>query len=125
MPVHILGRKDYMIVLESCVITLRFSLSIIYGPMAKKLLFASAVNAAWLAICFLVFGVLYIGIGFWIDPTGLMQFENAWGTLHYGSCISIPRILIFGFGASMFFACVPVNYYWLKRLTREKEHENT
>ena len=91
--------------------------------MTKELIFSSIVSAAWLAICFLLFGVLYIGIGFLIDPTGLMQFEDAWGMVRYGDNISISRVSLYFFGVSMFFAGIPINYYWLKRLNRERRDQ--
>ena len=89
--------------------------------MTRELLFASIISAVWLAVCFVFFGVLYIGIGRLIDPSGLMQFENAWGVLQYGNGVSIPRLSLFVFGTAMFLACVPLNYYWLRRCRRAGE----
>ena len=86
--------------------------------MTRELIMATAISAVWLATCFVVSGVLYITAGRLIDPSGLMQFENAMGVLQYSDGISIPRLSLVVFGSCMFLACLPINYYWLRRLKR-------
>ena len=88
--------------------------------MTRELIFASVVSAIWLATCLVCTAVLYVSLGRLLDPSGLMQFEHAWGTLHYSHGVSISRLSLFVIGTGMFLACLPINYYWMRRCAGTK-----
>lgn len=89
--------------------------------MRNELLLSSTVAAGWLALCFLAFGALYSLSAMALGPETFFAFERSLGSIDVGHGISIERMSLIVCGVSMVVACIPVNYYWLRRETRARE----
>jgi hypothetical protein len=90
--------------------------------MHRELVLSSFVAAGWLSLCFLVFGTLFSLSAVLLGPGAFFSFLDSLGTIHLGPSIQIERVSLLMYGACMVLACIPVNYYWLKR---EADRERT
>ncbi len=89
--------------------------------MMRELILATFVSAVWLTLVFLFFGALHGLVAAPVGPIQLMEWEEALGRLYLRNGVSIARISLWIYGAAMFAAVLPVNYYWMRRLRRASD----
>ncbi len=88
--------------------------------MKRELVLASVVAATWLTLSFLAFGLLYGFAGSVVGPLKLMAWEESLGRIYLWNGMSIARLSVWLYGALVFAVVLPINYYWLRRLEKER-----
>lgn len=84
--------------------------------MKRELLLATTLSAVWISMSFLLFGGLYTSLPKLIGWGRFNRFENSLGQIDVFGDAEMAWVSLLVFGAVMFVTCVPINYYWLRRL---------
>ena len=86
--------------------------------MTRELILATFVSTIWLTLSFLFFGMIHGLMGSIVGPIQLAAWEETLGRIYLWNGVSIARISLWWYGASVFVAVLPVNYYWMRRLQK-------
>jgi hypothetical protein len=84
--------------------------------MLRELVLSSVVAATWLTLAFLDFGLAYGLLGWLVGTIELIAWEGSLGRIYLWNGVSIARVSVWLYGAVVFAAVLPVNYYWIRRL---------